>query len=771
MLDEGAASPVCSYVQPKDDRVASPTHLPNTGTRTHIARFGVFELNVSAGELRKQGARVRLQGKPLQVLLALLERPGEIVTRQELQRRLWPKDVFVDFEAGLNTAANRLRVTLGDSATNPHFIETLARVGYRFIGHVEWFGSPATSSPAYAPESQERTAAVAPSGGNALAPPTETVAAGPFLTTGAPVLEDVAGEPSPSTQWSGGSPQADAVRPKVWRWTAAGTAAAVLAVVVLGLAKGFAPSLGEASPLDFRPITFDRGLVWGARFSADGREVIYSANWGNERRQLYAVTPSNPEARALMPIDDRLVAISRSGELALLADDGNLPIAGGSLWRARSDESTRTPVGRNIMAADWLADGSTLAVARAVDGTNVLEFPVGTPRHRTSGWIGGIRVAPDGTRLAFVEHPVRNDNGGHVRVLDATGTVRTLSEGWANVGGLAWHSTTGEVWFTASRDGSSKSLWAVDDVGRVRVVAKGAGDLTLRDLSSDGRALASSEATRLEMFALTGAAPQTDITLFDWSRVADVSADGRFVLFDESGAAGGADYLIYLHDLQSGTATRIGEGRAMALSADGQFVLALGSTERTRLRLLPIRGGVERQLPTTGLEYQWARYFPDGKTILALANEPGQPLRVYVQPPDGAPFPLTSPTMVRNAAISPDGSRVALLTASNALAIHTVSANSEPQNVPQGERLAPLLWAADDWIYVQRLGAYTQLPTELARLHLPTGRLESWRTIGPTDTVGVNALTKVMMSANLQTVVFNYRRSLSELFVTNGPAQ
>jgi DNA-binding winged helix-turn-helix (wHTH) protein len=98
-----------------------------------VVRFGPFELCLDTGELRKLGIRVRLQGKPFHILSALLEEPGHVVTREELRSRLWPADTFVDFESGLNTAVNRLRVALGDSAENPIYIETLARLGYRFI--------------------------------------------------------------------------------------------------------------------------------------------------------------------------------------------------------------------------------------------------------------------------------------------------------------------------------------------------------------------------------------------------------------------------------------------------------------------------------------------------------------------------------------------------------------------------------------------------------------------------------------------------------------
>src|SRR3984893_2407299 len=103
-----------------------------------IARFGVFELDAAAGELRKSGARLRLQEQPFQVLALLLERAGDVVTREELRQKLWPADTFVDFDHSLNTAVNKLRETLGDSASSPRYIETLARRGYRFIAPVQY---------------------------------------------------------------------------------------------------------------------------------------------------------------------------------------------------------------------------------------------------------------------------------------------------------------------------------------------------------------------------------------------------------------------------------------------------------------------------------------------------------------------------------------------------------------------------------------------------------------------------------------------------------
>jgi DNA-binding winged helix-turn-helix (wHTH) protein len=100
-------------------------------------RFGVFEADATTGELRRKGARVRLNAQPFQVLCLLLDRPGELLTREEISRDLWPDGTFVDFDHGVNSAVNRIREALGDTASNPRFVETLARRGYRFIAPVE----------------------------------------------------------------------------------------------------------------------------------------------------------------------------------------------------------------------------------------------------------------------------------------------------------------------------------------------------------------------------------------------------------------------------------------------------------------------------------------------------------------------------------------------------------------------------------------------------------------------------------------------------------
>jgi len=111
-------------------------------------RFANFEADLKAAELRRNGTRLKLQLQPFQVLVALLERPQDVVTREELRQRLWPEDTFVDFDHGLNTAMAKLRDVLGDSATSPRYVETIAKRGYRFIGEVSAVPDPAAVLPA-----------------------------------------------------------------------------------------------------------------------------------------------------------------------------------------------------------------------------------------------------------------------------------------------------------------------------------------------------------------------------------------------------------------------------------------------------------------------------------------------------------------------------------------------------------------------------------------------------------------------------------------------
>ena len=120
---------------------------PPSSSAAKLLRFGVFEMDLAAGELRKNGARLRLQEQPFQVLAVLLDNAGQVVTRDDLRQKIWPADTFVDFDHSLNTAVNKIREALGDSPSSPRFVETLARRGYRFIAPVNGVETSASTFP------------------------------------------------------------------------------------------------------------------------------------------------------------------------------------------------------------------------------------------------------------------------------------------------------------------------------------------------------------------------------------------------------------------------------------------------------------------------------------------------------------------------------------------------------------------------------------------------------------------------------------------------
>lgn len=127
--------------------MATPPSNSPLNNEGKLLRFGLFEVDLAAGELRKSGRRIRLQEQPFQVLVMLLENAGRVVTRDDLRQRIWPSDTFVDFDHSLNTAVNKIRESLGDSASSPRFVETLARRGYRFIAPVDGMDPAATAMP------------------------------------------------------------------------------------------------------------------------------------------------------------------------------------------------------------------------------------------------------------------------------------------------------------------------------------------------------------------------------------------------------------------------------------------------------------------------------------------------------------------------------------------------------------------------------------------------------------------------------------------------
>lgn len=437
-------------------------------------------------------------------------------------------------------------------------------------------------------------------------------------------------------------------------------------VVVVAAAAFFAghraagPAISEAPA--YHRLTFRRGPIYSARYAGDGKTVVYSAVWEDQTRRLYSTREESPDSLALAFPNADIASIAASGELALVMNRRTLSgfASVGTLARASLSGGAARAVLEDGQDADWLPDGSGFAAARFVDGRYRLEFPVGKSVYESGGYISDVRVSPDGALVAFLDHPIFGDDRGSVAVIDRAGVKRTLAGEYSSEQGVAWAHGGGEIWFTGADTGGARALYAVTTAGVLRAVARVPGNLHLGDVGADGSVLLWQENSR---HGLTGRAQgetqDRDLSWFDWSENPVLSADGRTLVLTEEGDGGGAEYSVYLRDMDGGPAVRLGSGAGQALSPDGKWVL----TQRlnpppTQLFLLPTGAGEAKQVTSDALSHDIAWFTSDGKHVVFSGFAPGHPPRLYLQPLSGGdPKPIT-PEGVTGLP-SPDGALVA----------------------------------------------------------------------------------------------------------------
>jgi DNA-binding winged helix-turn-helix (wHTH) protein/WD40 repeat protein len=698
------------------ERVSLQSALPR------CVQFGVFELRLDTAELLKHGMKVKLQGKPFQILQALLERPGSVVTREDLHARIWGADSSVDFESSLNTAANRLRLTLGDSAENPRYIETLPRVGYRFI-------APLRENGADTPAVENEPAPV-----TVLLPEPMPMA-----------------EPRPAVA-------AALPRTRLWAWAVAAVAlVSALAMLLFWARARPSPALHQ--------VTFRRGAVLSARFGPDGESVLYAARWSGGPPKLYTTNLVSPESRDLGFPGAVLSAVSPKGELALLSTEPTAPQSGATLLRVRENGGAPLALANGVVAADWYPESDNLAVIRVQDQGWVLEFPRGKVLYRSPGWMTHVRVSPSGDRVALIEHAVFGDDGGAVRIVERNGATRILSAGWSSAWGLAWSPSGNEVWFTAAHTGLNRFLHAVTPAGKVREVASTPGMMTLEDVSRTGRVLISHGEERMMMVSSGADGAERDLSWFDLTRAEDVSADGSLILFDETGEGGGPGYSVYLHRTKTGSVVRLGEGRAVALSPDGKYVMTGGQSDQGSVKVLSLDLGQPRTITSDAMKYIWAKFFPDNKRILFGGSQRGGRPKLFTQSIDGSDLRVLQPEIwLTKVAISPDGAKIAGVHPTKNLVVLDAQ-GGPPVEIPLGFPSTPLRWSEDGrYLYV----ATTEIPARILRIDVTANSYLVWKTVAPSDPAGVNQIFTMLLTGDAQTAIYSYERKLSEVYVVDG---
>jgi Tol biopolymer transport system component len=535
-----------------------------------------------------------------------------------------------------------------------------------------------------------------------------------------------------------------------------------------------------ATPPSYRQLTFRRGSIRSARFAPDGQTILYSAAWQGTPVDVFTARPEAPEARSMGLSRTQLVSVSSASEMAVLLNSKAIGtwVNMGTLARAPLVGGAPREVLEQVQWADWAADGSGLAVVRNFGGRNRLEFPIGKSLYETGGWIGHPRVSPKGDRIAFIDHHVQGDDSGALAVVDMAGNKKTLSGEWYTIQGVAWTPDGNEIWFTASKSGVDRTLYAVTLDGKERMVLRLPGALMLFDIFKDGRVLMMRASWRRELIAMTADdAKQHDLSWLDYTYPAGLSADGKTLLFDEEGGggslayskSGGLSYAVYIRKTDGSPAVLLGAGGAVSLSPDGKSVIAQTQDSPSQLRLLTTGAGEPKDLTKDNINHSWAQWFPDGKRVLFSGNEQGKGVRLYVyDPASGKNEPIT-PEGVSGTAfvISPDSQTVAAIGPDQKGYLFPVTGSGDPRVIAglnPGEQ--PITFSTDGGsLYIYQPG---ELPAKVERLDLHTGQRTLWKQLMPTDPAGVETIGPILMTPDAKTCVFGYHRMLADLYLVEG---
>jgi len=552
----------------------------------------------------------------------------------------------------------------------------------------------------------------------------------------------------------------------------------VAAAIGLYIGKLFLAAAPLEPPL-YRQLTFRRGSIRSARFAPDGQTILYSAAWQGNPVDVFTARPEAPESRSMGLSRTQLMSISPSSEMAVLLNSKAVGawVSMGTLARAPLSGGAPREVLEQVQWADWAPDGSNIAVVRDMGGRNRLELPIGKPLYQTGGWIGHPRVSPKGDLIAFADHPLQGDDSGSLAVVDLSGNKRLLSSQWFTIQGLAWAPDGKEIWFTASKSGTDRTLYATSLEGKQRIVARLPGALMLLDIAKDGRVLLVRATWRRELLGVfTNDAKQHELSWLDYTYPADLSADGKTLLFDEEGGGGALDYsksggltyAVYMRKTDGSPAVLLGEGGAVALSPDTKWAIAQTQESPSQFRLLPTGAGEPRDLTKDNVNHSWAHWFPDGKRILFSADEPGKGVRFYVYDLASAKSQVISQEGVNGTAfaLSPDSQQIAAIGPDQKGYLYPVT-GGDPQliaGINQGEQ--PITWSADGRsLYIYQPG---ELPARVYRLDIKTGQRTLWKELMPSDPAGVENIGPIYMTPDAKTCVFGYHRMLADLYLVEG---
>jgi Tol biopolymer transport system component len=555
-----------------------------------------------------------------------------------------------------------------------------------------------------------------------------------------------------------------------WRLLVAAALGSAAVAAFIAYAAG--KKAGFVKPPEFHQITFSRGEVGSSLFAPDGQTIVYSAAWEGKPFEVFISRPESPESRPFGLTDAEVLAISKTGEMAVaLNRRPTLPfIRVGRLARISIAGGAPREIVDEVQWADWSPDGRDLAIVREAGVKYRLEYPIGKVLYETNGWISHARVSPAGDRVAFIDHPVLRDDGGSVAVVDRSGKKKTLSGFYATAQGLAWRPDGSEIWYTAAEGGFNRAVHALTLSGKSRLIGRVPGISTIRDISKDGRVLMTNESSRLGILERReGEDKERELSWLDFSLVAGISSDGKLITLTESGEGGGPNYSAYIRKTDGTAAVRLGDGTAGAISADGAWMISIAHpASDPQLVLLPTGVGEPLAVPKEGLAPTDADWLPDGRRILFSATELGRGMRLYIRDvAGGKPRPFTPEGYFAfRGAISPDSRFVVARGPDRRIYLYPLEGGEPTALAGLTVEDVPVRFSADGrTLYLFRRGA---IPAQVFRYDLASGRKELWKELMPSDAAGLNGIARVAVTPDGKSYAYSYLRTLSFLQLVDG---
>jgi eukaryotic-like serine/threonine-protein kinase len=547
-------------------------------------------------------------------------------------------------------------------------------------------------------------------------------------------------------------------------------AAVLLAATLLLLANQWQQRTTQTP--SYRRLTYEAGTVYSARFGPDFRSVVYGAAWNGKPLQLFTTVGDSLLSQPLNLTDANLLAISRTGELAVAlrgVHGAHLETEGGMLARGPLAGGSPREVLDNVSWADWDSKGELAVVVHHAPDPDRIEYPIGHALYQSNGWISHLRFSPQGDKIAFLSHPVPWDEGGHVSLIDFSGHQTALSTEWESAAGLAWSPDGKEVWFAGAGKGLNRDLMAVTLSGRLRKVLDLPAGITLEDVAPDGQVLVSLDTERVAMATTARDGKTIELSWHDWDVAKDISRDGQSVLFEDSSEAAGTNYSIAVRKIDGTPPVRLGQGSAGKLSPDGKWAISILGGSPGRVVLVPLGPGQPRPIPITGLEHinnGVAHFLADGKRITLNANEPGHGIRTYlVDLEGGKPIPIT-PEGITGGLISPDGQYILHRNDAGGVAVYP-SAGGAPHLIPHLEPgFTPVQWSDDNSSVYGYLPG--QVPLKVYKVNLVSGEKTLIQELQPGTTTGVVNISPVVVTRDGSRFAYSYYQVSSVLYLISG---